>query len=100
MVLVGLAGDLAVSLLWSTAWTALVSRFTTLMRWPLLSGLAMGVVVWLIMTRIVVPLGAAHQASPNLVNEINNLVAHTVFFGIPVVYTVRWALTARPVSQV
>ena len=100
MVLAGLAGDLAVSLFWAAVWTALVSRFTSLMRWPLLSGVAFGVVVMLIMTHIVVPLGAAHQASPTLVNEINNLIAHTLFFGIPVAYAVRWALTARRVSQV
>lgn len=100
MVLLGLAGDLAVALFWATVWTALVSRFTSLMRWPLLSGLGMGVAVMLIMERVVVPLGAAHQGRPTLINETNNLIAHTIFFGVPVVYTVRSVLSSRRATQV
>jgi uncharacterized membrane protein YagU involved in acid resistance len=75
---------LIVSLVWATVFVLLAQRFAAMIRYPILWGAVFGVAVWLIMSQLVVPLGhapAVHQSAAGLVN---NVVAHAVFFGIPV----------------
>jgi len=57
---------------------------------PLVCGLFYGMAVELVMSYIVLPLSALHSKGPyDLHDVIQGLVAHMVFIGLPVAYSVR-----------
>lgn len=89
----GLIADLAVSLIWAAIFVGLAARVPAITRRPLLFGVLFGIVVLMVMNYCVVPLGAAHSSPTTLTNFLNNLLAHTLFFGIPVAYVARKRLS-------
>ncbi len=84
----GLFFDFIVSWCWAAAFTLLYLNAAAVRRAPALFGLAFGVVVMPVMIFLVVPLGHAARASTNPLSLLNTLVAHTVFFGLPVALVV------------
>lgn len=89
----GLWMDLAVSLVWATIFTTLYGALPVVRRYPVLVGLAYGVLVMVVMIYFVVPLGHATRMAMTLPHVINVLVAHTVFFGMPLAMAVDTSLT-------
>lgn len=100
---------------WSTAWLGLISHFGLMFgiagiyvlltqlrpdlrrRW-LLSGMAWGAVVWVVMTYVVVPLSASTLPLPNLIGATKGLVTHVIAVGLPIAYAVRRVL--EPAAKV
>jgi hypothetical protein len=83
-ILLGQAGHVVVSLVWGFVFVALAQRLPELIERPVLWGAVYGVVVMLVMHYLVVPLGHAPRIPYSLPGLLNNLVAHTLGFGIPV----------------
>jgi hypothetical protein len=83
--------DCLVAIGWGAWFVLLYRRVPAVRRSPALWGLLFGVLVMLVMFYLVVPLGRAHQSS-NLPSLANGLVAHTVFFGLPVALVGSWIL--------
>jgi hypothetical protein len=83
--------DCIVSIVWGAVFVALY-RMTPLVRRNIVpAGLVFGALVMLVMFRIVVPLGHAHQSS-DIRSLADAFVAHTAFFGLPVALAVRRSL--------
>jgi hypothetical protein len=80
--------DLVVSLAWASIFAWLWARFAFVRHATWAWGLAFGVAVMIVMLYIVVPLGHARAMHASLVNTVRVLVAHTVFFGLPVALVV------------
>jgi len=83
-ILLGQAGHVAVSLVWGFVFVALARRLPELLDRPVLWGALYGIVVMLVMHYVVVPLGHAPRIPYTLPGLVNNLVAHTLCFGVPV----------------
>jgi hypothetical protein len=94
-ILVGQTSHLIVSVVWGFVFVLLARRVVPqMLARPILSGIAFGFVVMLVMHFVVVPLGHAPQLGYTLRSFTNNLIAHTLFFGVPV--AVVAARTLRP----
>jgi hypothetical protein len=102
MALIGLAMDFVVSLIWGLIYTALYVSFPSLRRNVIVSGLAFGAVVMVTMLYAVVPIGHAVRMQSTVSHVVNVLVAHTVFFGLPLALTVQALLKGearRPLNR-
>ena len=85
--LLGFAMDMAVSLAWAAVFSVLLSRVRAARHlWSL--GAAFGVVVMLVMMYGVIPFGAGPPFKPDVPTFLNIMVAHTLFFGVPVAVTI------------
>jgi hypothetical protein len=82
--LVGLGLHVAVSLAWAAVFALLLGRNEAVARQPIAAGALFGVVVWAAMQFVVVPLGRAPVPKLTAAGIINGLIAHAIFFGIPV----------------
>jgi uncharacterized membrane protein YagU involved in acid resistance len=96
MAILGFAMDIVVSLCWASAFCVLYARVEQVRRAPALFGLVFGAVVMFVMLFLIVPLGHAQQASHKLVPLLNTLVAHTVFFGLPLALVIHALSRQRP----
>jgi hypothetical protein len=85
--LVGLLAHLVVSMLWGIGFAYVAATRPAAVASPWLSGLVYGLIVWLLMQFILI-LGAVWPGlSPT--GFVVQIVAHTLFFGIPVAFTTR-----------
>jgi hypothetical protein len=82
--LVGIGLHVAVSVAWATLFALLLGRSEAVARQPIAAGALFGVVVWAVMQFVVVPLGRAPVPKLTAAGIVNGLIAHAVFFGIPV----------------
>ncbi len=82
--LLGFAMHYCVSVIWAAVYVAVALRVPALLRQPILSGIAFGLVVMLVMKYAIVPLGHASQGHPSPVQLVNQILAHVLAFGIPV----------------
>lgn len=89
--MLGLFFDFIVAIVWGALYAFLYRAVPLVRRSTFASGLIFGAFVMLVMFAVVVPLGHAHQSN-KLPSLIDGLVAHTVFFGLPVALTVRQTL--------
>ncbi len=89
---IGWLMDCVVSLVWATVFAVLYVRVPYVRRRALFCGLLFGVFVMIVMIYGIVPLGHARRAPNTLMFIINTGLAHTVFFGLPVAWTVRMLL--------
>lgn len=89
MALIGLAMDVVVSLVWGAIYTALYVMFPFVRRNVVITGLVFGAVVMVTMLYAIVPIGHAVRMQSTVSHVINVLVAHTVFFGLPIALTVH-----------
>jgi uncharacterized membrane protein YagU involved in acid resistance len=94
-IVLGQAAHLVVSLAWAGAFVVLARRVSAMTCHPLVAGLLFGVVVMLVMRYAIVPLGRAPLLQLKVPSLVNSLVAHTVFFGVPVALVVRKILPRR-----
>ncbi|MGB8518809.1 MAG: hypothetical protein WCD38_01440 [Candidatus Tumulicola sp.] len=88
----GLFFDFIVSWCWAAAFTLLYANVPAVRRSPAIAGLIFGAVVMGVMLFLVVPLGHAARASTNPISLLDTLVAHTIFFGLPVALVVHRTL--------
>lgn len=95
--LLGLASHYLIAIAMVAALATVARRFPILLRHPLRNGALYGVVLYLVMTFIVVPLSAAGTgALPRLQwIDLMHLSAHMLLVGIPCVLFARLALATR-----
>jgi len=90
---IGLVLDLLVSLAWAAACVFILARSAAARNHPVWFGSLFGAVVMVVMLWVLVPLGRATHGGMTLSTFLTVLVAHTLFFGIPL------ALTARAIGS-
>ena len=79
--------------LWGTGFAWAANRTPELVRYPVAAGTLFGLIVFVVM-RLVTML-ASIAPPPTLSGTFVELVAHTVFFGVPLALVVRARLGAR-----
>jgi hypothetical protein len=87
----GVAAHYAIALAWSAIFFIAATKFMVLIRRAILSGLLYGVVVYVVMNFIVLPLSAVptRPAAATLVSRINAVLALMFCIGLPVALLVR-----------
>jgi hypothetical protein len=85
----GLAIHVAVSLAWGLGYANAAARAPQLNARPITSGIVFGIVVMIAMQ--LVEVAANIYTLPNTFVLVNEFVAHTLFFGIPI----AWIVAAR-----
>ena len=94
--LLGLAGHFAMSFLWAALFVTLASRFPPLVARPAVSGPAYGVLVFLAMRLVVLPLSAfPYPVSFKLDSAGPDLLSHMFLFGLPIALAAARALAPR-----
>jgi hypothetical protein len=88
MAAAGAAMDVVVSTVWAVVFVYAYANFGFVRRSVLLSGFLLGVVVWIVMIYAVVPLGHA-RAGTSALAIISTGIAHTLFFGVPLMWVVK-----------
>jgi hypothetical protein len=91
--LLGFAMHFAISIVWASiyAWAAF-GPMPALARAPVVSGLLYGVVVMIGMTLLLIVKHVGPSGAPDAGTLLKSLIAHTVFFGLPVaLYVARAA---------
>ncbi len=96
---IGLLMDAVVSTWWAAVFVILYLNAPLVRRYPVFSGLLFGAAVMGVMIYLVVPIGHAAQAPRTAVSTINTLIAHSLFFGVPLALTVRQMLGAHAVPR-
>ncbi|HYL26481.1 MAG TPA: hypothetical protein VEW74_01535 [Candidatus Nitrosotalea sp.] len=89
MAMIGFGMDLVVSLVWALLFTAIYLGVAGVRRNVVVAGLIFGAVVMVVMLYAVVPIGHAIRMPDSPAHVLNVLVAHTIFFGLPLALTVR-----------
>lgn len=90
----GLAIHLLISIGWAGGYAYLATRQAALNQRWFASGLLYGVVVYVVMQLILLA-GNAFRPPPDPTAFLNLVVAHALFFGVPVAYLVRLLQLAR-----
>ena len=91
---IGLLLHLLVSIGWAYGYVYLVRSQPQLLARPWISGASFGLVVYIFMSLITLTAGLYHRPSPS--GLLTALVAHVLFFGIPVALIVSRRLTQAP----
>jgi len=90
-VLLGIALHLLISIVAALLYIIASDRWAGLRRRPVLSGIAYGTIVFLVMRYIVVPLSAvAYKQSTDWGMFATSLAVHIMGFGIPIALLDRW----------
>ena len=98
--LLGLAGHFGMSLLWAALFVALASRFPTLAARPMLTGPLYGVIVFLAMRLVVLPLSAfPYPVSFRLESAGPDLLSHMFLFGLPIAFAAARYGSRRPADD-
>jgi hypothetical protein len=92
-VALGLGLDYIVSLVWAAAALVAMQRYAAAARHPTGFGALFGAIVMGVMLFVVVPLGHAPRPHFTPPTFLNTLVAHTIFFGIPVAWVLALTTT-------
>ena len=94
----GLLLHFAMSYLWAGIFVVAARRLPSLLRRPLLSGVLFGVVVFLVMRLVVLPLSAfPYPVTFKPLATVLDLLSHTFLFGVPIaIATRRAAADKRP----
>jgi len=90
---VGLLARLVVGILWGIGYVYVAATRPAAVESPWLAGVVYGLIVWLLMQFILI-LGAVWPGFVSLTDFALQIVALTLFFGIPVAFTAR-ALARR-----
>ena len=88
--LLGLLLHFCVALVWALAFAWLAQQQPKMVALPLVSGLVFGAIVWMIMQIVLFVNGALPPPTPTSVTTA--VIAHCVFFGVPVAYVVAATL--------
>ncbi len=94
----GVACHFGLSLMWATLFAVVAWRFPRMVRWPLLAGAVFGVMVFLSMRLVVLPLSAYPRAVTfKPLATVLDLLSHMLLFGTPIAMAVSRAIRAcRP----
>ena len=88
--LLGLVMNLCVGAVWGAALAIVVRSRPELLRMnPIVVGIVFGTIVMLVMRYAIVPLGHARQPHVDAARLANLWLAHTIGFGIPVLWVFR-----------
>ena len=83
----------AIALTWTAIFyiAATQFNFTVLSRWPILSGLIYGIIVYVVMNFIVLPVSAVppRPAAATLISRVNAVLALMFCIGLPVALLVK-----------
>jgi uncharacterized membrane protein YagU involved in acid resistance len=80
------------SYLWAGIFLVAARRLPPLLRQPVLSGVLFGVVVFLVMRLVVLPLSAfPYPVTFKPLATVLDLLSHTLLFGVPIAIAVRRA---------
>jgi hypothetical protein len=88
--LIGAALHFCVAIFWALGYVYLVRAQPQLLARPWISGVAFGLVVYVFMQIILITAGQYHRPAPAVLGEA--LLAHLVFYGIPVALVTSWML--------
>ena len=92
----GLLVHFALSIGWAGIFLALTTLRPALALHPYVSGVAFGVVVFLVMRLVVLPLSAfPFPVSFKPLATTLDLLSHTLLFGVPIALAARWAVGRR-----
>jgi uncharacterized membrane protein YagU involved in acid resistance len=92
----GVACHFALSWIWAALFAAAAWRYPTLTRRPFLSGVLFGIVVFLSMRLIVLPLSAyPRPVSFEPLATVLDLLSHMLLFGTPIAVMVSKVIQAR-----
>ena len=99
MAVLGLALHFSMSIVWAAAFVVVVALRPPLSRYPFASGIAFGVVVFLVMRLVVLPLSAfPFPVTFNPTATILDLMSHTLLFGVPIALAARRAVAPAPAA--
>ncbi len=90
---VGIAVLFACTILWAFGYLYAAQRQPQLLARPIISGLGFGVIVWFVMQALLVPIGRFQR--PNIYTFDRDIVAFTLFFGIPLALVAARLTRAR-----
>lgn len=82
---------LIISMLWAVFFVLVLARIPAIVQHPVAWGIIAGIGVKFFMQYVIIPLGHAAGPHYNWLSLTNNLVAHTFFFGVPVLFVARRA---------
>jgi uncharacterized membrane protein YagU involved in acid resistance len=85
-VALGVVLHVAVSIGWAFGYVWLAPRQPQLLTRPIVSGVGYGLVVWLVMLILLIPAGKF--AVPTVGSLDRDIIAHVVFFGLPLALVV------------
>lgn len=92
----GLASHFAMSFLWAGLFVSAARKYPALIRQPVWSGLLFGVVVFLVMRLVVLPLSAfPYPVSFTPLATTLDLLSHLFFFGVPIALAARRSVPPR-----
>ena len=89
----GIAVLIVASIVWAIAYIYTAQKQPQLFTRPWISGIAFGLVVWLVMQLMLVPFGEFHPQS--IFDEDRNLFALMLFFGVPIALVAARLTRAR-----
>jgi hypothetical protein len=92
----GFAMDFVVSFAWAASFTVLYGALPTIRKHIVAAGLVFGACVMVVMLYGIVPLGHATRMHDTASHVVNVLVAHTLFFGLPLAMTIDAVMKKRP----
>jgi uncharacterized membrane protein YagU involved in acid resistance len=93
----GLVSHFAMSFLWAGLFVAAARKFPRLVRQPGWAGLLFGVVVFLVMRLVVLPLSAfPYPVSFKPLATTLDLLSHLFFFGVPIALAARRSVPLQP----
>jgi hypothetical protein len=90
----GLAMSFVVSIAWAVGYGYLAATQSSVEARPIVSGLVYGFVVWGVMQLVLYTVQALHINSFG--DAIVNIIAHTVFFGLPVALVTNSQMRSKP----
>ena len=94
--ILGLVAHFAMSFLWAALFVAAASQKPRLVSKPVLAGAVFGVIVFLTMRLVVLPLSAfPHPVRFELLSAGLDLLSHMFLFGLPIALAARKALAAK-----
>jgi len=90
----GFVMHFAISIAWALIYASAVGPMPVLVRRPVLSGLLYGIIVMFGMMTLLVLKHVAMAGAPDALTLAKNLIAHTVFFGLPVALVISKGIRA------
>jgi uncharacterized membrane protein YagU involved in acid resistance len=92
----GIACHFGISILWAAPFALLALRLPAFARRPILAGVAFGILVFLSMRLVVLPLSAyPHPVTFKPLATALDLLSHMFLFGAPIALTVSRAIIGR-----
>ena len=80
----GIVLHLIVAIGWSFGYLAAVEQQPQILRTWFPSGIVFGIVVWIVMVALLIPIGKYQPATSHAFDR--DIIAHTLFFGLPLAF--------------